>query len=209
MQNKVLRYTLGAILPLIIVLGYFFPVLGFAMLICMILPVIISFFNGRYWCYWVCPRGIFLEEYLSKISFKKKVPKIFRHILFRILWIGIIISALTFQLIQNNGSIYALGKIFITLLTVTTVIGVVLGVIYNNRIWCMFCPIGTISSWIGKGKNSVKIEGNKCVSCNLCYRICPMEINASNYKEIGYLNDGDCIKCGKCAKSCPKKTLSL
>lgn len=205
--NKVIRYILGAILPLLLILGYIFPILGFFMLVCMFGAIIISFFNGRYWCYWFCPRGIFYDEYLSKISLKKKVPPFFRHIAFRILWIVILMSMLTFRFIQSNGNILALGKAFLILLTVTTVIGVILGLIYNTRIWCMFCPIGSMSSWIGKGKNPIKIEGSKCVSCNVCYNKCPMEINASDYRELGYINNGDCIKCKKCVQSCPKKVL--
>jgi len=73
-ENKILRYMLGAFLPLIIVLGYLSPILGYFMLVCMFSAIIISFFNGRYWCYWLCPRGVFYDEYLSKISLKNKIP---------------------------------------------------------------------------------------------------------------------------------------
>jgi len=206
--NKAVRYVLGAFLPLLLILGYLYPIFGCFMLICMFGAIGISFFNGRYWCYWFCPRGIFYDEYLSKISLKKKVPPFFRHIAFRILWIVILMSMLTFRFIQSKGNILVLGKAFVLILTVTTVIGVILGLIYNTRIWCMFCPIGTMSSWFGKGKKPIKIEGNKCVSCNICYKTCPMEINASDYKEAGYINNGDCIKCRKCIQGCPKKILN-
>ncbi|MDF2805051.1 MAG: hypothetical protein K0S61_4956 [Anaerocolumna sp.] len=47
-----------------------------------------------------------------------------------------------------------------------------------------------MGSWFGKGKNSIKIEGSKCSSCNICCKNCPMEINASGYKEIGYIHNG-------------------
>jgi len=205
--NKVVRYVLGALLPLLLILGYFYPLLGFFMLVCMFGAIGMSFFNGRYWCYWLCPRGIFFDEYLNKVSLKKKVPPFFKHIAFRILWIGILMSVLAFRVVQSKGNILALGKAFVILLTVTTVVGVVLGLIYNTRIWCMFCPVGTMSSWFGKGKNPLKIDGSNCISCNICYTSCPMEINASEYKEVGYINDGDCIKCGKCTQKCPKKVL--
>lgn len=207
--HKIVRYVQGAILPLMIIFGFFYPILGFFILVCMFGAIGISFFNGRFWCYWLCPRGIFFDEYLSKVSLKKKIPPLFKHISFRILWIGILMSVLTLRVIQSKGNILVLGKSFILLLTVTTAVGVVLGLIYNTRIWCMFCPIGTMSKWIGKGKNPVKIEGSECISCNICYKKCPIEINASDYKEIGYIDDGDCIKCGKCTQGCPKKILHL
>lgn len=207
--NKAVRYVLGALLPLLLIFGYTFPILGFFMLVCMFGAIGISFLNGRYWCYWLCPRGIFFDEYLSKVSLKKRVPPLFKHISFRILWIGILMSVLTFRFIQSKGNILVLGKAFVLLLTVTTAVGVALGLIFNTRIWCMFCPVGTMSNWFGKGKNPVKIEGSKCISCNICYKKCPMEINASDYKEIGYINNGDCIKCGKCVQGCPKNILNL
>ena len=192
--HKALRYTLGALFLIILVSGYFFPILGYFMIICMIAAIAISFFNGRYWCYWACPRGIFFDEYLSKISLKKKIPAFFKHPAFRILWIVILISMLTFRFIQSNGNLYALGSALIMILTITTIIGVVLGLIFNSRIWCIFCPVGTMSSWFGRGKNPIRIEGNECISCNICYKKCPMEINAGEYTDIGYINKGDCIK---------------
>ena len=208
-RYKALRYALGALLPLIIVLGYFFPLLGYFLLACMFSAIFVSFFKGRYWCYWACPRGIFYDEYLSKISLKKKIPVFFKHTAFRILWIGILMTMLTFRFIQSGGNVYAVGKALVMILAMTTAIGIILGMYYNTRIWCMFCPVGTMSNWFGKGKKPVKLIGDKCTGCSICYGNCPMEINASDYTEIGYVNNGDCIKCGKCVQGCPQQALNL
>jgi len=208
-QTNVLRYGLGFLLPLIIALGYFYPLIGYSMLICMFAAIGFSFFKGRYWCYTYCPRGIFFDEYLEKISLGKKVPGLFRHLGFRVMWIMILMSMLSFRFIQSGGNVFAFGKALWMLLTVTTIVGLGLGLVYNTRIWCMFCPVGTMSNWFGKGKYPVKIKGDKCIDCNTCYEDCPMEINASTYKDLGYVNDGDCIKCKHCTVSCPESALSL
>lgn len=128
------RYAIGFLLPLILVLGFIYPLVGYFMFVCMFAAIAISFFNGRYWCYWACPRGIFFDEYLNKISLKKKIPALFKHTAFRLLWIAILMSMLTFRFIQSNGNIYVLGKALVLLLTITTAVGVVLGLVYNSRI---------------------------------------------------------------------------
>ena len=49
-----------------LILGWFFPVLGWAALICMIGPVLTSVWKGRFWCGNVCPRGNMYDRLLSK-----------------------------------------------------------------------------------------------------------------------------------------------
>ncbi|SFO89512.1 4Fe-4S binding protein [Prevotella sp. tf2-5] len=51
-----------------LILGWFFPVLGWAALICMIGPVLTSVWKGRFWCGNVCPRGNMYDRLLSKYS---------------------------------------------------------------------------------------------------------------------------------------------
>ncbi len=51
-----------------IILGWFFPVVGLAAIICMIGPVVTSIFKGRWWCGHVCPRGNMYDRLLSKYS---------------------------------------------------------------------------------------------------------------------------------------------
>jgi len=95
------------------------------------------------------------------------------------------------------------------MLTVTTTIGIVLGIYYNPRIWCFFCPAASFSWWIGRGKKPIKIDGSKCIDCSTCNENCPMEVDASKYKEKGYVDDWDCIKCGKCSRSCLEQSISM
>ena len=63
------------ILIAFIVIGLFDFRIGLIATICMIAPIIVSFFRGRFWCGNLCPRGSFYDNLVSKFSNKKKVPK--------------------------------------------------------------------------------------------------------------------------------------
>ncbi|AQR90593.1 4Fe-4S binding domain protein [Clostridium saccharobutylicum] len=51
--------------------------------ICMIAPVIVSIFKGRFWCGNLCPRGSFYDNVVLKFSNKRKSPTFFKSYYFR------------------------------------------------------------------------------------------------------------------------------
>jgi len=71
------------LLPLILIGGLFFPLLGYLVLAMMVFLLVFSFFKGRYWCRHLCPRGAFLDIVLAKFSRKRKQPKLFTNMQFR------------------------------------------------------------------------------------------------------------------------------
>ncbi|MFZ2411655.1 MAG: 4Fe-4S binding protein [Candidatus Methanoperedens sp.] len=149
------QYLTWWILPLVVIGGWFYPILGYLLPICMMAAMGIALFKGRYWCDWMCPRGASWDLLLSKISLKKEVPAFFRSTPFRILWIMILMGVLAWKLpaaMASLNPINQVGLVFTMILTVTTVVGIVLGIPIQHRIWCAFCPVGTMSNWIGKGK---------------------------------------------------------
>ena len=46
------------ILPLAVIAGWRYPVLGYFLPLCMMTGMGIALFKGRYWCDWLCPRGV-------------------------------------------------------------------------------------------------------------------------------------------------------
>lgn len=54
---------------------------------------------------------------------------------------------------------------------------------------------------------TVKHE-NACISCGICNKICPMEIQVSKMISEGQVKRMECIQCGACIDACPKKVLS-
>ena len=188
--------------------GWLYYPLGYFLLVCMLGAMGIGFVKGRYWCDWLCPRGSFWDTVLKRFSFHRKVPAFFRHPVFRAGWLLLLMTMLTIQLTPVWGDLYAMGKPFVLILTVTTVVGTVFGLLYHERIWCMFCPMGTMANILGRGKMTLKVDEN-CINCGVCETVCRMQINPGSYRENGQVNHGDCLKCSYCVESCPQKALGF
>ncbi|PLX49975.1 MAG: 4Fe-4S binding protein [Desulfobulbaceae bacterium] len=188
--------------------GWLYYPLGYFLLACMAGAMGIGMVKGRYWCDWLCPRGSFFDTLLSKISRAGKVPALFRHPAFRLGWLAVLMTMLTMQLIPVWGDFYLMGKPFVMVLTITTIVGTFFGITYHQRIWCMFCPMGTMANWLGRGKMPLTIN-DACSQCGTCEKVCRMQINPGSYQEVGQVKHGDCLKCSYCVDSCPQQALSF
>ncbi|MBR6285689.1 MAG: 4Fe-4S binding protein [Bacteroidaceae bacterium] len=194
-----------------LILGWFFPVLGWIAIICMIGPVLTSIWRGRWWCGHVCPRGNMYDRLLSKYSPHRPIPHFVRTFGFRLFMVFFIFAMFGIQMYFAWGDWGAMGRVFWTIILLTTIVGVVLSFIYAPRTWCSFCPMGTISSWVAprnkelpKGFKSIHVSSACQMKCKSCARVCPMQLTPydSRGQEDGYLHP-DCIKCNKCVKACP------
>jgi len=176
--------------------------------ICMIAPVVVSIFKGRFWCGNLCPRGNFYDNVVSKFSNKKNPPKFFKYYYFRAAVLILMMTMFTIEIKENWGNLYGIGMVFYRMIIVTTVIGMVLSLFYNHRTWCHFCPMETLAYIVSKFRNnkSVLQVSNTCVSCKVCEKKCPLGIVPYDYKG-DVLSHPDCIQCGKCVTACPRKAI--
>ncbi|WP_333860521.1 4Fe-4S binding protein [Clostridium sp.] len=196
------------LLIVFILLGLFDLRFAVVAILCMVLPVIISVFRGRFWCGNLCPRGNFYDNIVSKFSNKRKVPKFLKSPYFRLAVVVFMLSMFTFGIKKNWGDFYGVGMVFYRIIVITTILGIVLSLFYNHRTWCHFCPMGSIAafiSWLRKNKRILQVS-QSCVSCKVCEKKCPLGIVPYKYKGSP-LNHFDCIQCGKCAEACPKKAI--
>lgn len=202
------------ILLIFLVIGFFFPVIGFLALVCMIAPVALSVFRGRYWCGNFCPRGQFYDKVISRISKNRKIPLFLRHKAFRGFMVAFIFTMFGVQMYFAWGDWSAMGRVFWNIIFVTTIVGVVLGVVYSPRAWCTFCPMGTLSAVVAPRKPKYTFKAihvaDNCVLCKRCEKVCPMQLKPYEAKgsEAG-MQDADCIKCGVCITKCPKKAMEM
>ncbi len=200
-----------------LVVGYFYPVIGFLAVICMIAPVAFAVRKGRWWCGNACPRGNLYDKFLTKYSPHRPIPAFVRLKGFRIFMVMFIFAMFGIQMFRAWGDWDAMGKVFWTIILITTIVGVTLSFIYAPRTWCSFCPMGTISSWVTprSGKLPVNyrriVVEEKCTTkCKICSSVCPMQLKPYESRNVseGFLHP-DCLKCGNCAAGCPLKVPAM
>ncbi len=137
-------------LPVIIIGGLFYPLIGYLVLAMMVLGLILTLFKARYWCWNLCPKGAFLDLVWSKITRNKPLPQFFHRQWFRWLIFSIFMVLLIFRVIRTEYTLTAVGAVFTGTCILTTIIAMVLGLMTKHRAWCVICPLGTIQEKIGK-----------------------------------------------------------
>ncbi|BBB89653.1 MAG TPA: 4Fe-4S binding protein [Methylomusa anaerophila] len=210
-MRKRIRPYLFWILLAFLGVGLVYPAIGIIALTCMIAPVAVAPFRGRYWCGNYCPRGSFYDHVLAKLSPKRKIPAPFSHTAFRAFMVLFIISVFTVQMVYAWEDWAAVGRVFVQIILITTIVGVVLGLVYHQRAWCSFCPMGTLASWISQRKKSFPlIVENSCINCKLCTKACPMQLAPYTAKgSTEGFSHSDCLKCDRCVERCPKQALQF
>ena len=193
---------LGIIVLLVSIGGIFYPKLGLFLLIVFGSLMIIAPFRGRWFCGNLCPRGSFVDFWLSPLSRKIKIPAQFRSMKLRAIIFVLLMGFMIYRIIQTDGVVDRVGMVFVTLCIVTTTIAILFGAIIAPRAWCSFCPMGTLQRAMGGQKYRLKVDKTLCIDCGKCKKVCPMQLSAN---EI--FDSPDCIKCARCVEACPKKAL--
>jgi len=202
------QVLLGTLFVVLLIGGWFYSLIGYFIPLCMVAGVGLAAFRGRKWCNWMCPRGSFADTYMKVISPGRKMPGWLRGTPIRLGVLAFLMAMLTFQIVRLWPDPYAIGKFFVVLLTITTVVGVFMALFLHQRAWCSICPIGSLSSWVGKNRYPLRMDKDACVSCGLCTKTYPMQLSPQEMKESEVMAfRGDCLKCGLCAKACPKQAL--
>lgn len=207
MQRRILiQWILAPLALVIITLGWKYPLLGFLVPIVMMIGIIGAFFNGRYVCGNLCPRGALFDRVLVLVSPQHYIPNFLRNMSFRISLLILLMGFMVYQLSRNITSWEHWGYVFWLMCTVTTLLGVILAFFIRPRTWCAFCPIGTLGKMIGKNKCSLTLDGAKCIKCRLCETVCPMNLSIIT-ADKHLIPNADCIKCFACVQRCSKKAL--
>lgn len=207
-KRRLIQWLIAPIVIVVIGLGWKYPVLGFTVPVVMGLGMVFGPVNGRYACGNLCPRGGFFDRMIAPLSRKSRIPDSFRSMKFRWIVFAALMGFMTFQISRNPTSWEHWGHVFWIMCAVTTLVGVVLGIFINPRAWCSFCPMGTMQSAMGGGKNQLEILSDSCRECRICEKACPMGIQIVDFKNNGKVGSRDCLKCPECIGVCPKKALS-
>lgn len=210
MKSNIQQYLFW-ILLIFLIMGLIYPAIGLLAIICMLAPIIMAPFKGRYWCGNFCPRGSFYDNVLAKISPKKPIPAIFRSTGLRVFMVMFIMGVFGIQIYYAWGNVAAMGAVFVQIILVTTIVGIALGVMFQQRTWCSFCPMGTLASWFSAKPKPMPLQvENSCVDCKLCSKACPLQLAPYTEKgsKEGFIHS-DCLKCSRCVEKCPQKALTF
>lgn len=212
MKNKVLifwkRYSYLIMLSNLLI-GLIHPMVAVIFIICMMGPALIGFFTGRFWCGNICPIGNFFDNVSIKISRNYKVPNIYKSFYVKITVTIIMMSMFIYDMKSAWGNGNQVGLIYFQMIMESIIIGTLLSLLYNHRIWCHFCPMGSMGGLVAKfSKNKKVLEvSSECTSCKKCSANCPMGISPANFKE-NKISSPDCIQCMKCMDMCPQNAIS-
>ena len=131
--------------------GWFFPTIGIIAIICMIAPVLYGLLKGgRFWCGTFCPRGSFLAKIIGPLSRKGRIPALIGSNLFRYGLLVFLFFNFAWGIYRAAGNTELIGRVFIQIILVTTLLGIAMGIKYQPRTWCTVCPMGTLTTAAGK-----------------------------------------------------------
>lgn len=117
-----------------------FGILG---LLCMLTPVYLAVRGGgRVHCAKYCPRGSMFSVFLDKISFKNNLPKKLSTKLVKNLMLAWMIGMFTISLIIAGGDFTKTAMAILRMMVMSTLVGIIMGVIFKPRSWCVVCPMG-------------------------------------------------------------------
>ncbi|HHU63687.1 MAG TPA: 4Fe-4S binding protein [Clostridiales bacterium] len=208
-SNKVLSFLSNWSWVLIIVfltLGWFYPIIGLVAIICMLGPVVVAFFRGRLWCGNICPRGGILDRFFKGMSGNNRIPKIFKNIYFRLAVIALLMGNFAMGVSKAWPDAAAVGRVFVIIIGITTLVAIVLSLFLSRRSWCSFCPMGTMAQGAAMFSQYLKRQYHRegCTGCSLCNKACPMGLDPVK----DYRTHRDCILCADCVSACIKDVLS-
>jgi thioredoxin reductase/ferredoxin len=92
------------------------------------------------------------------------------------------------------------------------VLGVGVYFFLSGRVWCRFgCPLAAWMHIVSRfSRYRIFAEKKKCISCNICTKVCHMGIDVMNYANKGIpMNDVECVRCSACIVNCPTQVLSF
>ena len=169
--------------------------------------------GGRLVCGWICPFGL-IQDLLYKIRTKKiALPPVLNYFKYVVL-VGLVFAVpfffpgkpYTFCHFCPSGTLEASipwqlmgepsggGQLWFIIRMSVVVITLGLAVV-ASRSWCrVFCPLGAIFSFFNRfSLFRFKLTRDKCNSCGVCARECPVEIDP-----VMEMNTAECIRCMDC-----------
>ena len=194
----------------------------------VIIPYIIYKWGKGAYCGWICSCGALAEtlgdEYRTLALHGPKAKKWENFGQWALLVAFVITAIKLISVLYNievpviNQSIGQMSEVLqkVYYIGIDVIFAGVLGVgVYfflSGRVWCRFgCPLAALMHIYTRfSKYRIFSEKKKCISCNICTKVCHMGIDVMNYANKGIpMNDVECVRCSACVVNCPTQVLSF
>lgn len=163
---------------------------------------------GRGWCGYACWTAMVLD--LLPFRVPKGPRKNLDYIRYGVFACSLLFVGLLFVFRVSN-----LEQILFWSFIIGNLLYYVVGIslayaLKDNRAFCKYiCPVTVFlkpASYLAQLR--IKNDMDKCISCRICIRVCPMDIDVPNNSRKKK-NGTECILCLDCVNACPVQSLCL
>lgn len=123
-----------------------FAYLGF---LCMIAPIAFAVSGkGRIHCSHYCPRGSLFGRFLSYLSMKNSLPSFMATKWFKYTLLVAMFTSFGFCFYQLGLGIENVASAVFNMMLRSSLIGIIIGIVFMPRSWCKICPMGLVAGLI-------------------------------------------------------------
>lgn len=187
---------------------------------------LLSLYFGRAYCGWICsPGGLqaacqFAQNKPAKTGKRDRIKFFIWYP-----WLGIIaiaslfaggFSSIDLLFMTEHGVSISSPEAYFTYYLFVGII-VALSFISGRRAFCHYgCWMAPFMIYGTKARDTLKLPGlrlkaekEKCNSCKLCTKNCPMSLDVNQMVLSGSMRNYECILCGSCVDICPKDAIAF
>ena len=195
-----------------------------AMVVLFLLMSLLSIIFRRAYCGYICPLGAmqelssmagkkFLPRKLRNLKLPRKLDRVLRYVKYAVLAMFVAGAALGaghwmikadpyIAYINLFGGGNPLEKIQRNPTSFIFLAGILVFAFFLGKGFCKYlCPAGAWYGLLSKiSPNKITRHEENCVSCGLCSKTCPMDIDVANLKKV---TSAECLGCRECIHVCP------
>ena len=128
--------------------GFFWPIVGLAVPVLMLIALATNFKGRRSFCAGFCPNGRSLSAVFPRITRNKPLDASFRSPMLRKMLCGFMLFCVINLLSRTGGSLALIGRVFWLIYLVSAGLSAAMAILYKPRSWCAVCPMGTLQDTV-------------------------------------------------------------
>ncbi len=138
------------------VLGILDTRFGILGVVCMGAPILHALRGeGKIHCSKYCPRGSFLGRFLEKISMNRQLPAYMRTKKAKHILLIVMLTVFSISLYHTGFVFEKMAFAFLRFMGISFVVGILMGIFFKPRSWCLVCPMGHGSGLIAEQRKNI------------------------------------------------------